>query len=77
MVKFLQNVPETIKGIGLMLFGAILFMYGIGILRTRLDMILIIAGVILFVYGFMIVNGPKKLSKIMSELNKSDSNKRS
>jgi hypothetical protein len=70
MIPFLQNISETVKGVALMLYGTVLLLHGFGILRSRLDLIIIISGIIMIIYAFIILNGPKKFSRVISEISK-------
>lgn len=63
----LKNIPNTTKGILLVVFGSILTLYAFGFLRDKLDIILIIAGVAMVIYGFMILNGPKKVMELVEQ----------
>ncbi|MCA9770473.1 hypothetical protein KC460_03845 [Candidatus Dependentiae bacterium] len=68
MFDFLRNIPETFKGIGLVVFGTILIVHTFGIFRQRLDVVIVLVGCIMILYGFIILNGSKKITKIVEQI---------
>lgn len=73
MTDFLRNIPETVKGILLVLFGSTLLLHTWGILTKQLDLFIIGAAVIMLIYGFIILNGPKKVASLLEKSSFSDS----
>lgn len=67
MFGFLRTIPETVRGILFLVFGALLLLFTLGLFHECLKIIIVIASLIIMAYGFLILNGHRKLMKIIEK----------
>ena len=65
MLKMLDNISEPVKGILLMVFGFVLMLHTLGILRPLLWYALIFVSLYLIVVGFIKVGGVDRAKELI------------